>query len=110
MKLTSPRRSILALSMQSAFSLLLVAVALNASAQRKGLSDEKRAAIDQAAANFLASTSAPGIGVAVVLDGELVWSSGFGLADLENNVPATPATLFRLGSISKPITAAAAMQ
>jgi len=79
-------------------------------AQQKTLPDDKRAAIQQAASNFLASTSAPGIGVAVVLDGQLIWSSGFGLADLENNVPATPATLFRLGSISKPIAAAAAMQ
>ena len=110
MKLTLPRRSTRALGLPSSLSLLLVAVAFNASAQQKGLSGEKRAAIDQAAANFLASTSAPGVGVAVVLDSELVWSAGFGLADLENNVPATPATLFRLGSISKPITAAAAMQ
>lgn len=58
----------------------------------------------------MAATSVPGISVAVVLDGELVWSEGFGLADLENYVPATPATLFRLGSISKPITATAILQ
>ena len=81
-----------------------------AHAQQKTLSQEKVTVIDRAASDFMASTSATGVGVAVVLDGQLVWSSGFGLADLENNVPATPATLFRLGSISKPITAAAAMQ
>src|SRR5262249_8214380 len=36
-------------------------------------------------------------------------SAGFGKADLENSVPATAQTLYRLGSISKPITGTAAM-
>jgi CubicO group peptidase (beta-lactamase class C family) len=44
-----------------------------------------------------------------VVNGEEVWSEGFGMADLENSVPVTPQTLFRLASISKPITATAAM-
>jgi len=43
-------------------------------------------------------------------DGALVWSQSFGMADLENFVPATSLTLFRLGSISKPITATAILQ
>jgi CubicO group peptidase (beta-lactamase class C family) len=58
----------------------------------------------------MAANSVPGISVAVVQDGELVWSQSFGMADLENFVPATSATLFRLGSISKPITATAILQ
>lgn len=95
---------------RTAFFCCLITAAHIAHAQQKTLSQEKVAAIDRAASDFMASTSATGIGVAVVLDGQLIWSSGFGLADLENNVPATPATLFRLGSISKPISAAAAMQ
>jgi serine beta-lactamase-like protein LACTB len=52
----------------------------------------------------------PGIAAAVVVNGEEAWSEGFGMADLENNVPVTPQTLFRLASISKSITATAAMQ
>jgi CubicO group peptidase (beta-lactamase class C family) len=51
----------------------------------------------------------PGVSAAVVQDGELVWSAGFGMADLENSVPATSNTLYRLASISKPLTATAAM-
>jgi CubicO group peptidase (beta-lactamase class C family) len=51
----------------------------------------------------------PGVSVAVVQDGKFVWSGGFGMADLENSVPATADTLYRLGSISKPITATAAL-
>ncbi len=58
----------------------------------------------------MASSHAPGIAVAVVENGEYEWSQGFGFADLENNVPASEHTLFRLGSISKPLTATAALQ
>ena len=58
----------------------------------------------------MSANSVPGMGVAVVLDGEPAWSAGFGMADLENFVPANSSTLFRLGSISKPITATAILQ
>jgi serine beta-lactamase-like protein LACTB, mitochondrial len=81
-----------------------------ASAQQKSLSEEKRAQIEMAVSSFMSLNSAPGIGAAVVLDGEPAWSAGFGMADLEDSAPATSSTLFRLGSISKPITATAILQ
>ncbi len=81
-----------------------------ASAQQKSLSAEKRAAIEKAVSSFMSANSVPGIGAAVVLEGEPVWSAGFGMADLEDSAPATSSTLFRLGSISKPITATAILQ
>ena len=46
--------------------------------------------------------------VAVAVDGNVVWAEGFGLADLEQCVPATPRTKFRIGSTSKPLTSAGA--
>jgi CubicO group peptidase (beta-lactamase class C family) len=49
----------------------------------------------------------PGLSVAAARDGELVWSEGFGWADLEDRIPVTPRTQFRLGSVSKTLTAAA---
>jgi CubicO group peptidase (beta-lactamase class C family) len=49
----------------------------------------------------------PGMSAAVGVNGELVWTEGFGFADLEQRVPATEATLFRIGSVSKSLTAAA---
>jgi len=49
----------------------------------------------------------PGASAAVAIGGKIVWSEAFGEADLENHVPATRATRFRLGSVSKLITAAA---
>lgn len=78
-------------------------------AQTGKLSAEKQARIESTVSNFMATSKAPGISAAVVQDGEFVWSAGFGMADLENSVPATSQTLYRLGSISKPITATAAM-
>jgi serine beta-lactamase-like protein LACTB, mitochondrial len=97
----------------SLFALVLLVFSLGPApleAQSKGLAADKRARIEKAASSFMAANSAPGISAAVVQDGELVWSEGFGMADLENFVPATASTLFRLGSISKPITATAILQ
>jgi len=53
---------------------------------------------------------APGIGVAVAAGGEVVWSEGFGLANIEHRVPVAVDTRFGLGSISKTLTMAAAMR
>ena len=44
------------------------------------------------------------------MDGKIVYSEGFGFADLEERVPVWPTTKFRIGSISKPLTATALMQ
>ena len=52
---------------------------------------------------------APGISVAVQRDGEVVFAGGFGYADLENEVPATADTVYRIGSVTKQFTAAAAL-
>lgn len=50
----------------------------------------------------------PGIDVAVYKNGEIVWSEGFGFADLEHRVPVIAGnTLFRIGSVSKPLSTAA---
>jgi hypothetical protein len=51
----------------------------------------------------------PGMSIAVAVDGKLVWAEGFGLADLEQCVPVTPKTKFRVGSTSKPLTSAGVM-
>lgn len=52
---------------------------------------------------------APGISVGVQRDGEVLFAGGFGYADLENEVPATADTVYRIGSVTKQFTAAAAM-
>ena len=95
------------------FLLLILFVALFASsshAQQPELSPSKRTQIESAVTKFMATTHVPGLSVAVVENGEYEWASGFGLADAENNAPASEYTLYRLASISKSLTATAAMQ
>jgi serine beta-lactamase-like protein LACTB len=81
-----------------------------ARAQEHQLSSEKRTQIEAAVSRFMAATHVPGLSVAVVENGDYEWAGGFGFADLENNAPASEYTLFRLGSISKSLTATGAMQ
>ena len=49
----------------------------------------------------------PGVSVAVSMDGKLVWSEGFGFADVENRVLCSARTVMRIASISKPLVATA---
>ncbi len=49
----------------------------------------------------------PGLSLAVVKDGKVVKAAGYGVADVERNTPATPATLYKIGSVSKQFIAAA---
>jgi serine beta-lactamase-like protein LACTB len=55
----------------------------------------------------LAEQNLPGLSVAVGAGGEIVWAEGFGWVDLENKVPVSPDTRFRIGTASKALTSAA---
>jgi CubicO group peptidase (beta-lactamase class C family) len=66
--------------------------------------------VEPAIAAAMSADNIPGLSVAVVLDGKLQWSRGYGFADLENFVPFRADTVWRLASVSKPLTAVAAMQ
>ena len=57
-------------------------------------------------AELVRAQEIPGLSVAVARKGTVVWSEGFGLADVESGVPVTPLTRFRAGSVSKVLTAA----
>src|SRR5262245_39512647 len=48
----------------------------------------------------------PGLSLAVAVNGEIVWAEGFRWADVEKQVPMTPAMLFRIGGVSEALTAA----
>ncbi|MBN1225031.1 MAG: serine hydrolase [Candidatus Aminicenantes bacterium] len=52
------------------------------------------------------STVSPGVALAVIHNGEIIYERGYGMANLEQNVPITPETVFRIGSTSKQFTAA----
>jgi serine beta-lactamase-like protein LACTB len=99
------RRAVIALALFLVCTILLPF----SFAQTDKLSPEKRTQLEVATARFMATNNLPGISIAVVENGESEWSKGFGRADLENFVPTNSQTLYRLASISKPITAIAAM-
>jgi serine beta-lactamase-like protein LACTB len=80
------------------------------SAQNQKLSPQRQAALEDVIRKFMAANKIPGLSVSLVERGQLVWSEGFGVANLEDDVPATSQTLYRLASISKSLTATAVMQ
>jgi len=52
------------------------------------------------------TTVTPGCALAVMKDGHIVYERGYGMADLDHNVPITPAAVFHVASMSKQFTAA----
>jgi CubicO group peptidase (beta-lactamase class C family) len=55
---------------------------------------------------FFDQSQTPGLSVSVGRSDGIAWSAGFGMADLEQAVPVDPSrTLFRIGSVIKPMTA-----
>jgi serine beta-lactamase-like protein LACTB len=95
-----------------AFALTVAAAALlpgRAGAQQL----TRRQALDSTRAvlvSFMDAHHVPGMTAAVAVDSTLVWTEGFGYADLEHMVHARPQTRWRIASISKTLTAVAAMQ
>src|SRR5438045_9224600 len=71
---------------------------------------DKTAKIEAAISALMSSKHIPGLSIAIVSDIQLRWQSGYGMADLENSVPAKAATVYRIASVAKPITAVALMQ
>jgi D-alanyl-D-alanine carboxypeptidase len=76
----------------------------------EGIGPQIVPAIDKIVAKELEKKAAASLAVGVVKDGRLVLAHGYGYADLENDVPATAETVYRLGSITKQFTAMAVMQ
>lgn len=72
--------------------------------------ENRYAPFDTLMTGFLAEHGVPGASVAVSYDRRVVYAKGFGLADIEAKTPVETKSLFRIASISKPITAVAVMQ
>ncbi len=87
-------------------SILLVPLLIFSSAAAQIESQKVQDFLDQVALEY----NLPGISAAVSVSGNFVFSGGAGFADLENKVPATGATVYRIASISKPIAAIGVMQ
>ncbi|MEY2410828.1 MAG: hypothetical protein QOF48_3498 [Verrucomicrobiota bacterium] len=67
-------------------------------------------AFDPVVLNFMSERDIPGAALAVAKDRRLVYAQGYGWADRALKIRATPDSLFRIASISKPFTAVAVLQ
>ncbi len=75
-----------------------------------GSLDEHLKDLDRVIRSFIERNQVPGAGVAVSDHGRLVLARGYGYADIAAKKPVEPTSLFRIASISKPITGVAVMQ
>ena len=89
---------------------LAIARPRQAAQNAQAISAAKIEKIEAAISAWMAQHKAPALSVAIVVENRLAWSNGFGLADVENSVPAKATTAYRLASITKSITATAIMQ
>jgi CubicO group peptidase (beta-lactamase class C family) len=91
------------------FGWLLIAFAASVSAQ----TDEVPVDLEELEARLieiLEQTHTPGLGITLVSRDAVIWEAGLGSAKFENDVEATPETLFRIGSISKMFVALAVLR
>jgi len=89
-------------AISSALTLLLIVPAV-VPAQHAGVIAE----IDGIVAAAMEEANIAGVGVGVAFGDDIVVAKGYGLADVENDVPVTASTVFRIGSVTKQFTAAA---
>jgi CubicO group peptidase (beta-lactamase class C family) len=99
--------------MRARLSLLLLLVAARALADEGGVAGQTardaHANIDAVAREWLASTGAPSVSIAVVQNGLMAYAQAYGHARLEPEMPATTATRYAIDSVSKEFTAAAVL-
>ncbi len=67
-------------------------------------------AVDALMTSYISEHHVPGLSIAVVQNGRVVMTEGYGLADIENNVKASAETVYRIASLSKSITAVGVMK
>jgi CubicO group peptidase (beta-lactamase class C family) len=89
---------------RSAFILILLFLAC-----LRGWTDPAETNLEDELAKRLPADG-PGVTVLVARDGKLLFSHGYGWANRENQIPATPGTRFRIGSVTKQFTAAAILK
>lgn len=66
--------------------------------------------LDREVEEFMKARAVPGTSLAVLRDGKLLYAKGYGFADREKKTPVSTRTRFRIASLSKPITALAAIR
>ncbi len=71
---------------------------------------ERTAWLEQQVPALMRETGVPGVSIALMQRGEVVWTRGFGVRDARTGVPVDTQTVFEAASMSKPVLALIAMQ
>ncbi len=90
--------------------LLLAGCAATHGSRTAALSPSRAAAVDAAVESAMRGDGVVGMAVGVIEHDEIVYLKGYGYADREKRLPVTAQTMFRWASVSKPVTAIAALQ
>jgi len=95
-------------SIRIVISATLLIGAAEAAFAQQAMNDSTRVAVNRVFAVWTA-TDGPGCALGVSRNGEVVYQNGYGMANLELDVPITPASIFHVASVSKQFTAAAVL-
>ena len=70
--------------------------------------EQKISKADSLVSSYMESKNLPGMAISIYLGDGMIWSKGFGYADVESQTPVNPSlSKFRIGSVSKTLTSAA---
>lgn len=91
----------------SALALTVVAARLVTLHAQPEQAQPSFARVEAAILDEIQKAGIPGAAIAVIVGDRVVWTHGFGVANVETQAPVTPDTLFQIGSVTKSFTAAA---
>lgn len=96
-------------TIKNIFSLLIIILLSNVLSAQTNYSSLKEK-YSEKITKIMKKKKIPGASIALIDGNTIVWQQGFGFADEENEIKATPETLFKIGSVSKLFTGSAVMQ
>src|SRR5262245_41022257 len=73
--------------------------------QTKAPKEQVLAGLERSVPQLMKDGDVPGLSIAMLRDGELVWRHGFGVKNTKTNEPVTDDTVFEAASLSKPVFA-----
>ena len=106
------RKPHLAVAKLFCFSVLLFALVIQGTSKNQGSRDSEASnsgKVDDLVQAVMKQEHVPGLALAVVKDGKILKVQAYGLADVEQKIPATTNTAFRIASVSKQFVATAIM-
>lgn len=92
---------------QTKYMLAIALLGFVGLARQAGTHPTPSQAVDRVVESQMTAQKIPGVSLAVCRDGKLLKAGGYGLANVELNVPVTPETIFQTGSVGKQFTAMA---